>query len=165
MKQILFVIMLAMVTGNITLAGEADFTGEWIVNGDIGEDGIIITIDDMPPERMVNEIRGNGPIIPLSSIESKSSAFTVISVGTFFEFTANGSKLTGSMIRQNTEEPIFDGKISGNKITFTVKETIGGKNYSYSYTGKLSDDSIQFDVKPPSNGGKSFKFKAKLVSP
>ena len=59
------------------------------------------------------------------------------------------------------EEPILNGKISGDKITFSIKETVNENTYTYSYTGKLLDDIIQFDVRPPANGGKPFKFTVK----
>ena len=167
--------LLAAIMGNIASADDIDFTGEWIVESDdAGESGITVAIDEnLPPgsssERIFRDALGNPYTIdafgkpqtpPPSPQPARSYAFTVISAGTFFDFAANGSKLTGSIIRGETEKPILDGKISGNKISFTIKETIAGKSYSYSYTGELSDDSIQFDVKPPSNGGDRFKFKA-----
>ena len=151
--------MLAAVSVTIAFADEVDFTGEWIVDGDdIGAAGIAGVINELSPTT-VSQFR------TLRETSIKSYDFTVISPGTIFDFVANGLNLTGSMLRQSTEEPIFNGKIDGNKISFIVRETVGKNTYSYSYTGELTGDSIQFDVKPPSNGGKRFQFKAKRVAP
>lgn len=66
---------------------------------------------------------------------------------TIFEFEAHGSELTGSMLGYpDTETPILSGKISGDKITFTMKEYFGERSVSYVYTGKISGDTIRFDV-------------------
>jgi len=166
MKQVLFVMMFAAIAGNIAFAGDADFTGEWIVDSDdVSNSGIADVITEPKISSRVLQtypdgtvyIAGMGRVV----IPTVGYAFTVIPAGTFFDFEANGSKLTGSIIRKDTEEPILNGKISGDKITFTIKETIKENTYSYLYTGRLSNDSIQFDVIPPSNGGKPFKFTVK----
>jgi len=189
MKRIFFMMLLSVITGNGALAGNgADFTGQWIVaSEDFGESGITVNVDDRSllvppltvetgrtvadanlPQRAVDFIQNREfdkmrqqyeELLHQEQATGKSTAFTVVSSGTFFEFVANGTQLTGSKIHGKTEEPIFNGKINGNKITFTVKETVAGKPYSYSYTGELSDDGIQFEVRPQRDAGDRFKFK------
>ena len=178
MKHIFLAILFAAFAGSIASADDIDFTGEWIVeNDDAGESGITVAINEnLPPsstsERVLRDHLGNPYIIdtlgrpqtpPPSPQPSRSYTFTVIPIGTFFDFAANGSKLTGSIIRGETEKPILDGKISGNRITFTVRETIGGRTHSYSYAGELSNDRIRFDVRPPRNGGARFQFTARRL--
>ena len=170
MKQIWFVILFMVAAGNIALAGDADFTGKWIVAGDdVGKSGITVTVNDRRPPILnapgqVRTYRDGTAIRDWDTSESQDRLydFTVISAGTFFDFAANGSKLTGSMLRGETEEPVFDGKISGNKISFTVKETIAGKTYSYFYVGELSGIGIQFEVTPQErDAGSRFKFSVR----
>ena len=169
MKHICLVIVFFAFAGNIALADDIDFTGEWVVD-DAGDSGIttnIVSDPQLPPGARV--FRNNSSEVGYTDPSSGKSvilkreryAFTVITENTFFEFAATDSKLTGSMIRGNREEPIFDGKISGNKITFTVMETIEGRNYSYSYSGEFSDDGIRFNVTPSRDGGNRFQFTAK----
>jgi len=171
MKKIWIVIIFAAIAGNIIFAGDVDFTGEWFVESDNdGDPGITAVINEPPqmpygatftkmePDGSISVyIAGRGGV----TLQSAQYDFAVIPAGTFFDFEANGSKLNGSIIRGETEDPILNGKISGDKITFTIKETIKENTYSYLYTGRLSNDSIQFDVRPPANGGKPFKFTVK----
>lgn len=64
-----------------------------------------------------------------------------------FDFQVNGEKLTGSVLSYPEDEiPISDGKISGNKISFILKETIGSRTLSYMYTGRVSGDVIEFEI-------------------
>ena len=81
-----------------------------------------------------------------------------------FDFAVNDSKLTGSIIRNENEDPIFDGKISGNTITFSVRETVNGETYFCTYRGELSDDGIRFEV-TPKEGGKRISFMTRRLIP
>jgi len=159
MKHIWLAIILAAFTGNIALADGVDFTGEWFVESEAVGSGNVVTIQ-------------GGKIVPTgisARPTSKPNVFTIIPSGTFFDFTANGSKLTGYILRYETEEPIYDGKINGNKITFTVRETAAGKSrqpINYYYTGKLSDDGIQFEAFTPSQTNSlaaRFQFTARRI--
>ena len=166
MKLIWCLLMFSAIIGNNTFAGVADFTGEWVVvNDDTSDSGIAGVVTEQQESLRVLQTYPDGTVyiqgIGRGVVPTVEYAFTVIPAGTFFDFAVNGSKLTGSIIRNGIEDPVFDGKISEDKITFTVKEIIQGKTYTYSYTGKLLNDGIQFDVRPPANGGKSFKFKAR----
>ena len=177
MKHIWFAIMFVALNGNIALADDLGFTGEWVVDSDVSGSRITVTEHKQAqqgwPPPFVNQ-RSLADMTPSdferlrrsqeASTSSTSQDFTLITEDTFFEFAVNGSMLTGSIIRGKTEDPIFDGKISGNKITFTVREILKGRTYSYSYTGELSDDGIRFDVMPPRGGGNRFQFTARRVT-
>ena len=161
-------IFAALAVGMLFAADAADVTGEWIVGeDDVSGSGITVSIAaDQPGQQHPAQAWLYGGSLPPRSADilrkTISYDFTVIPVGALFDFETNGSKLTGALIRYGTEEPIFDGKINGNKISFTVKETVKGKNYSYLYRGELSDNGIRFEV-TPTNGGKQFQFRAKRV--
>ena len=143
MKQIWFVMLFAAIIVGIAFADGVDFTGEWYVkNADGGDSGITVTIieDVYRPGEKRDAYRQDGTLFKLPPTGRREFAFTVIPADTFFDFTANGSKLTGTIVRY-TEEPILNGRINGNRITFTVRETVRENTCSYSYTGKLLDDS------------------------
>jgi hypothetical protein len=148
MKRILVLIMLALVAGNVALAADEDFAGEWIAVVDYG-----ITFN-IP----LFASGGTGAVRPLPGEVHRS---ILVSPGTFFDFAVNGSKLTGSIIRGHMEEPILDGKIRGNKISFTVKETVQRRDHYFFFNGELSDDGILFSVSAsPQLAVLSSKFKA-----
>jgi hypothetical protein len=64
---------------------------------------------------------------------------------TTFNFKADGDKLTGTMTGfQGQEIAISDGKISGDTISFVVTMERGGNTIKQTYTGKVSDNEIQF---------------------
>jgi hypothetical protein len=67
-------------------------------------------------------------------------------VKTTFEFQTRGTELTGSMLGYpDSEMPILDGKISGDKVTFSVKEPLGRQLVTFMYIGKISNDVIKFE--------------------
>ena len=168
MKRILFVILITAFTACFSLADDAGFTGEWIVeNDDIKESGITVNIIKYAelyqigaPGAFGKTYNNGAPII----LGISELYIEIIPVGTMFDFAVNSSKLTGSIIRNENEDPIFDGKINGNTISFTVSETVNGKTYSCSYRGKLSDDGIRFEV-TPKDGGKRISFLARRLIP
>ena len=170
MKPVLAAVLFTVLAGGAVFADdETGFTGEWIVeSGDVSGSGITASIEEPVAIRQTvtasPQISGRGGTMqqkPDLSRRIDTYSFTVIPVGAIFDFVEDGSKLTGSVIRYQTEEPIFDGKINETRISFTVRETIKGKDYSYVYRGELSDGIIRFDVTPPSNGGKRFQFNVR----
>src|SRR5437764_11891819 len=62
-----------------------------------------------------------------------------------FNFKADGTKLTGTVETPNGEQPISEGKIDGDKISF---KTHFGDN-DIDHDGTVSGDSIQLKVKGP----------------
>jgi hypothetical protein len=60
-----------------------------------------------------------------------------------YAFKAEGSTLTGtSSGPENTTIPIKDGKIDGNKISFSVTIDFGGQAMKMEYKGVVSADKI-----------------------
>jgi hypothetical protein len=56
-------------------------------------------------------------------------------------------QLTGAMVRQGTETPIEDGKVSGETITFKVTREFGGNKVVFKYEGKVAGDVIKGETK------------------
>ena len=70
-----------------------------------------------------------------------------------FKFKADGAKLTGTAIGpQGEENPITDGKIDGDKISFTVKVT-GQMEMTLKYKGAISGEEIKLTLSMDMGGG------------
>lgn len=77
---------------------------------------------------------------------------------TTFTFKADGEKLTGTVAGRQGDNPIAEGKIAGDTITFSRE----GQRGKQSYTGKISGDEIKFKV---SGGqGEPIEFTAKRAN-
>jgi len=64
-----------------------------------------------------------------------------------FTFTADGAKLTGTTAGPDGGDvKITDGKVDGNKISFTVSFDFGGMDIVLSYKGVVTKDEIKFDI-------------------
>jgi hypothetical protein len=62
-----------------------------------------------------------------------------------FKLKADGGKLTGSMGGDQFEQPIQNGEIHGDEISFTVHLEFGN-GIDLKYTGKVEADKIDFTV-------------------
>src|SRR5262249_14359836 len=62
---------------------------------------------------------------------------------TTFNLKAEGDKLTGTVSGMQGDNPISDGKISGDEVSFTVKVSFQGNEITFLYKGKLSGDEIK----------------------
>jgi hypothetical protein len=60
-----------------------------------------------------------------------------------FRFAQSGDALTGKMYGDNESTPIAEGKIVGNRITFTVTNELNGQVSKFVYTGTMSGDEIE----------------------
>ena len=64
-----------------------------------------------------------------------------------YNFKAEGSELTGSMAGpMGGENPISEGKIDGDNISFVVKIDFGGKGMAINYKGKVAGDEIKLTM-------------------
>ena len=64
-----------------------------------------------------------------------------------FNFKADGSKLTGSMIGMDGMEiPIANGKVDGNQISYTVTIDFGGNSLEMIYKGVVTPAEIKLDM-------------------
>ena len=61
-----------------------------------------------------------------------------------YEFKADGTMLTGTTLGfDGGSVPIKNGKVDGNKISFTVTFDFGGMTLDLSYTGVVSSSEIK----------------------
>jgi opacity protein-like surface antigen len=69
----------------------------------------------------------------------------------------DGSNLTGTLSRPGRngamDTEITDGKVDGNKISFTVKMNMGGNEMVTPYKGTLDGDSLTLEFTRPGRGG------------
>jgi hypothetical protein len=78
--------------------------------------------------------------------------------GQSFEVTARlqftESKLTGTVTGfQGAENPISDGKLEGDQISFNVVVNFNGNEIKFAYQGKLDGDSITGTITWPGRDG------------
>ena len=67
---------------------------------------------------------------------------------------ADGSNLTGSLDGgRGGPTDISDGKVDGNKISFTVKRSMGGNDVVTPYKGTLDGDTLTLEFSRPGRGG------------
>ena len=87
---------------------------------------------------------------------------------TIFDFYLDGGQLKGSVLAYpEYEYPIRDGKVSGDKISFSLEQVVGGRTSSYVYVGKLRGDTIEFEITPLSGHGipRRDKVRVRRVKP
>ena len=63
---------------------------------------------------------------------------------TTFNFKAEGEKLTGTMSGMQGDQPIADGKLKGDDISFSMTLSFQGNEMKMTYKGKLAGDEIKF---------------------
>ena len=81
-----------------------------------------------------------------------------------FNLKANGSALTGSVTTPRGDIPISDGKVDGNKISFSQIIQFGGNEVKLMYTGVVSGDEIKFTRSREGGEGRTQEFTAKRSS-
>jgi hypothetical protein len=57
---------------------------------------------------------------------------------------AEGEKLTGTVSGRQGDNPISEGQIKGDELSFTVTQNIRGEDVKVSYKGKVIGDEIKF---------------------
>ena len=63
-----------------------------------------------------------------------------------FTFKADGAKLTGTTSGPAGEINIADGKVEGDKISFSVTFDFGGMPFTMNYSGAVAKDQIKFTI-------------------
>ncbi len=72
-----------------------------------------------------------------------------------FVFKQDGEKLTGNVTGpQGDPLPITDGKVQGDKVSFTVKVDMGGNSMTIHHEGTIKGDEITLTTKV--EGGEDF---------
>ena len=55
----------------------------------------------------------------------------------------DGEKVTGTYVaRAGQEDPVENGKVKGDEITFDVTRDVGGQKMKFAYKGKVDGDTI-----------------------
>lgn len=85
-----------------------------------------------------------------------------------FTFKAEGTTLTGTAPGgPGATIPLKDGKIDGNKVSFTVESTMGEMQMKFNYKGVLTGDTLELSFEmagmPPMEGAAPQKFTLKRV--
>jgi len=68
---------------------------------------------------------------------------------TTFEFKADGADLTGTMdfgMGMGEPNPISEGKIDGDNISFVVAISFGGNDMKMTYEGKVTGDEMELTM-------------------
>ena len=63
---------------------------------------------------------------------------------TTFNFKAEGNKLTGTVSGRQGDNPISDGQINGDEISFTVTSNFRDTEIKLLYKGKVAGNEIHF---------------------
>jgi alpha-galactosidase len=74
-------------------------------------------------------------------------------VETQFNFKQTGNTFTGSILSQNGEQPIVNGTVDGNAITFEVVTNLGGQERRMKYEGKLEGEELKLTIAGFPGGG------------
>jgi len=72
---------------------------------------------------------------------------------TTFTFKAEGMTLTGSVATQRGDNPISDGKIDGDNISFSQKLSFNGNDTVITYKGVVKGDTIELTREVAGRGG------------
>jgi hypothetical protein len=72
---------------------------------------------------------------------------------------ADGDQLTGTVSGRMGDNPISDGKINGDDISFHVVLDFQGNSIKMIYTGKVSSDEIKFKREVEGRGATEFTAK------
>ncbi len=80
---------------------------------------------------------------------------------TTFNFKADGEKLTGTIATPRGENPISDGKIAGDDVSFTQTLEFGGNQMKFVYKGKVAGNEIKFTRQREGGEGQAREFTAK----
>ena len=60
-----------------------------------------------------------------------------------FTFKVSGAKLEGTVANMRGETPIADGKVDGDKISFTTTANFNGTDIKSTYTGVVKGETIE----------------------
>ena len=85
---------------------------------------------------------------------------------TTLKLKQDGTKLTGAVVRRDTETAIEAGQIEDNNLSFKVTRERNGRTFTMAYKGKLSGDTIKGTTEFERNGQtQSRDWEAKRVGP
>jgi hypothetical protein len=70
-----------------------------------------------------------------------------------FVFQVSGATLTGTISSQRGDQPISEGKVSGDEISFVVVRKFQEREMKTTYKGKVSGNEIKFTSTTPGRDG------------
>lgn len=79
---------------------------------------------------------------------------------TTFNFTVSGKTLTGNLVTAQGNEPISEGKVDGDTISFLVARTNKGLESKVQYTGQVKGNTIEFTRVGRGGRGRTATFTA-----
>ena len=82
---------------------------------------------------------------------------------TTFNFKVEGSKLTGTVSGRQGDNPISDGSIKGDDVSFTVVANFNGNEIKLLYKGKVSGDELKLSRTREGGDQAAQEFIAKRV--
>jgi hypothetical protein len=78
-----------------------------------------------------------------------------------FNLKAEGEKLTGTVSGRQGDNPIVDGKVKGDEVSFDVNVKFQDREMKMSYTGKLAGDELKLTRKVQGSDRPAQEFTAK----
>jgi hypothetical protein len=88
-------------------------------------------------------------------LEGKSGEFTQT-----LSLKANGTQLTGALVRHKKNIAISEGTINGNNVSFKiVHENKGGKSVTQQYKGTLAGDQLKLTISHPNGKPRDVVYK------
>jgi hypothetical protein len=72
----------------------------------------------------------------------------------YFLLEADGERLTGKMVDGHGDNPISEGRITGDQLSFTIVYDFSGDKVKRLYRGTLSGDEIHFTCQAESGENK-----------
>jgi hypothetical protein len=82
---------------------------------------------------------------------------------TTFVFKVDGDKLTGTVSGPGGDQPIADGKVDGDTVTFAVTGNYNGNEFKLNYKGKVAGDELKLTLSFPGRE-QTFEITAKRAS-
>jgi hypothetical protein len=76
-----------------------------------------------------------------------------------FTFKSSGDKLEGTVTTQRGENPISEGKIDGDKISFVQNLSTPNGDFKITYSGVVKGDTIEFTREMGGRGSTNFTAK------
>jgi hypothetical protein len=76
-----------------------------------------------------------------------------------FTFKVDGANLTGGVSSQFGENPISEGKVDGDNISFIVVFKFEANEFRIAHKGKLTGEELKLDVSFGDNGGAQMTLK------
>ena len=66
-----------------------------------------------------------------------------------FTFKQDGANLTGTVSSEGGDLEIRDGKVNGDRVSFVVVRSVGAREMTASYSGRVDGGEINFKVSLP----------------